>query len=243
MKKSYKFLVIAIIWILFSCYFFSVNRVGAGMAWLLVGIFNLLYSLFVNHVDKKVQEIKKQSDETVSVTDEQEVYEEECGGEKTVLEVIEPANEVHTIYDEYIGYGYDVDKVFKPAKSHAGEVALLCTYAPGKEYGTEGDFPYIAVQDCDEVYCAIEEYKESQNFEGAISIEPQNGLFMFRAKREYYGNIMYFYGFEFDDDEYWNKAGLCLVYSKAYVGSESEETLINILDVAAQTFRNGFIQE
>ncbi|MBQ3027960.1 MAG: hypothetical protein IJD26_02695, partial [Lachnospiraceae bacterium] len=59
----------------------------------------------------------------------------------------------------------------------------------------------------------------------------------------YYGDIMYFYGFEFETDEYWNKAGLCLVYPKAYVGSKAEETLINILDAAAKTFRNGFMQE
>lgn len=227
----------------YRSYFFSVNRIGVGMAWLLVGIVNLLYSFFVSYVDKKVQEIKRQSDETVSVTDEQEVYEQECGGKRTVPEIIEPVNEVHTVYDEYIGYGYDVDKAFKPAKSHAGEVELLCTYAPEKEYGTEGDFPYIAVQDCDEVYCAIEEYKENRTFKDAICIEPQEGMFLFRAKREYYGDIMYFYGFEFETDEYWNKAGLCLVYPKAYVGSKAEETLINILDAAAKSFRNGFMQE
>lgn len=82
---------------------------------------------------------------------------------------------MHSIFDEYIGYGYVIAKVFKPAKSHAGEVELLCTYAPDTEYGEEG--------------------------------------------------------------EYWTKAGLCLVYEKAYVGTESEKKMMNILDEAARSFK------
>ena len=31
-----------------------------------------------------------------------------------------------------------LDKSFKAAKSHAGEVELLCTFAPNDEYGHEG---------------------------------------------------------------------------------------------------------
>ena len=103
---------------------------------------------------------------------------------------------MHTIYDEYIGYGYVVNQAFKPVKSHAAEVELLCTYAPNNECGEEGNIPYIAVQTDDEVY---------------------------------------FYGFELEGEEYWDKAGLCLVYSKEYIGTE-EEKLMNILDEVAKSF-------
>lgn len=205
MKKDDKFLFIAIVWIVIAGYFFSINKVGVGIPWLLIGIINLVYFLWKHKVNKQGKEV-----------------------------VIEPANEVHAICDEYIGYGYDVDEAFKPAKSHAGEVELLCTYAPDEEYGEEGATPYIAVQEDDKAYCAVEEYKESKTFDGAISIEPQEGLFLFRAKREYYGDIMYFYGFELGESEYWDKAGLCLVYAKEYVGTDSEERLQHILDEAAK---------
>ena len=59
---------------------------------------------------------------------------------------------------------------------------------------------------------------------------------MFRAKRDYYGDMMYFYGFELEGEEYWDKAGLCLVYPKEYVGTKEEEKIMQILDEAAKSF-------
>ena len=88
------------------------------------------------------------------------------------MEVIQLSDETHTIFHEYTGYGYDVNKAFKPAKSHAMEAELLCTYAPKDEYGTEGNIPYIAIQIDDEVYYVIEEYQENGTIEDAICIEP-----------------------------------------------------------------------
>lgn len=87
------------------------------------------------------------------------------------------------------------------------------------------------------MYCAIEDYKESKTFDGAISIESLDGLFMFKAKRDYYGDIMYFYGFELEGEGYWEGAGLCLVYPKEYVGTENEAKLMNVLDEAAKSFK------
>ncbi|MBP3351184.1 MAG: hypothetical protein J6L65_02135 [Lachnospiraceae bacterium] len=233
MKKDNKFLFIAILWIAIAFYFFSINKVGVGIPWLLIGVINLGHFLRKHKMNKQAQEVYKHLEETVN----RESFQKSDREHKTITTVIEPTNEVHTICDEYIGYEYDVDKAFKPAKSHAGEVELLCTYAPDEEYGEEGATPYIAVQEDDKVYCAVEEYKDSKTFEGAISIEPQDGLFLFRAKREYYGDIMYFYGFELGEGDYWDMAGLCLVYAKEYVGTESEEKLLHILDEAAKSFK------
>lgn len=145
-------------------------------------------------------------------------------------------NVKHSIGDEYIGFSYEVDKSFKPAKSHAGEVELLATYAPYDEYGSEGSIPYIAVQEDDDVYCAVEEFKERGTFEGAVEIVPLSGRFLFKAKKEYYNYMMYFYGFE-QEDGYWSQAGLCLVYSKEYIATDDEKKLMRILDEAAESFR------
>ena len=87
------------------------------------------------------------------------------------------------------------------------------------------------------MYCAVEEYKAGKTFDGAISIEPQEGMFLFKAKRAYYDDRMYFYGFELENEEYWDKAGLCLVYPKEYIGTEDEEKLMQILDEAARSFK------
>ena len=239
MKKLNKFIIIGVCWILISFYFFSVNKIGVGMAWFVVGVINLVHFFRRYRLAKKASVIAKYLEETVRTKDDEDV----CEQSKTMLATIEPANEVHTIYDEYTGYGYMVDKAFKPAKSHAGEVELLCTYAPVEEYGKEGILPCIAVIDCDEVYCAVEEYIENKTFEGAISIEPQEGMFLFRAKREYYGDIMYFYGFELEEEEYWDKTGLCLVYPKEYVGTAEEQKLMHILDEAAKTFGKERVQD
>ena len=87
-------------------------------------------------------------------------------------------------------YSFMLDNAFKWAKSHAGEVEMLYTYAPDEEFGDEGARPYIAIQEDDAVFCAIDEFKETGTFEGAMELEVLSGKFLFRAKREYYGDIM-----------------------------------------------------
>ncbi|MCH5203364.1 MAG: hypothetical protein J1F03_01385 [Oscillospiraceae bacterium] len=141
----------------------------------------------------------------------------------------------HIIGDEYIGLEYEVDCSFKAAKSHS-EIELLCTYAPNDEYGHEGDIPYIAVQDDDTVFCAIDEYKESGSFEGAKELCPLSGKFLFKAKCGYYKYMMYFYAFERESDLF-SQAGLCLVYPADYLGTQDEARLMRVLDDAAESFR------
>ena len=149
---------------------------------------------------------------------------------------IKLAFHVHTISDQYIGYAYDVNKSFKPAKSHAGEVELLCTYAPDEDYGSEGNIPYIAVQEDDDVFCAIDEFKENGKIDNAMEITPLIDQFLFKAKMEYYGDIMYFYAFV-QETGFWQQAGLCLVYPTEYSGTEDEISLMKVLDAAAKSFR------
>lgn len=232
MKKINGRLVIAIVWILVASLFFYMNKIGVGLCWLLVGIINLISVIKTHQMNKKIRAISKHLEETVNVR----LEEDEGNPHKAVIETIKLSKEKHVISDECIGYEYVINKAFKPVKSHSAEVELMCTYTSKDEYGEEGNIPYVAVQIDDMVYCAVEEYKERKTFEGALSIEPLEGKFMFKAKREYYGDVMYFYGFELEGEEYWDKAGLCLVYSKEYIGKEEEEKLMHILDEAAKSF-------
>ncbi len=124
---------------------------------------------------------------------------------------------------------------FKEAKSHAGEVPMIYTYAPDSEYGEEGNMPCVTVQMDDEVYCAVEEFKEKGTFDGAIELIPLDGRFFFKAKREYYGDMMYFYGID-RCDGFWENNGLCMTYPKSYVGTENEVKLMNVLDEVARTY-------
>ncbi len=163
--------------------------------------------------------------------------------EEHKLEDIVLAPSSHTVEDEMyededVKYriSFQVNDVFKEAKSHAGEVDMLSTYAPEDEYGTEGAVPYLAVQMDDEVYCAVEEFKENGTFTGAMEITPLSGNFYFKGKMEYYGDIMYFYGMDRFGGS-WENNGLCLVYPKGYAGTENEQKLMRVLDEAAESYR------
>ncbi len=113
---------------------------------------------------------------------------------------------------------------------------MLSTYAPDAEYGTEGAVPYIAIQMDEDVYCAVEEFKERGTFTGAVEVTKLSGQFYFKARMEYYGDMMYFYGLD-RCNGFWENNGLCLVYPKAYVGTENETKLMHVLDEAAESYR------
>lgn len=137
--------------------------------------------------------------------------------------------------DSVYAVSFKINDSFKEANSHAGEVIMLNTYAPNEEYGDEGEKPYVAIQVDDSVYEPVEEFKKTGTFKGAIEITPLSGKFYFKAKKEYYGDIMYFYGFDRCDGFYENN-GLCMVYPKAYVGTENEVKLMGVLDEVAESY-------
>ncbi len=148
---------------------------------------------------------------------------QEESGSGNMKELIVPAPDSHIVEDviygdetengDYIPYriSFKVNDAFKEAKSHAGEVEMLNTYAPESEYGEEGSYPYLAIQLDDTVYMAVEEFKEKGTFTGAMEITPLSGKFYFKAKVEYYGYIMYFYGLDRCEGS-WENNGLCMVW-------------------------------
>ena len=150
---------------------------------------------------------------------------------------------LHTVADTDSGaddaeyrISFSVDCAFRKAKSHAAEVMMLCTYAPDAEYGTEGDSPYLAVQCDDAVYEAVESYKETGSFDGASELTPLSGQFLFKAKMEYFGEMMYFYALD-RCGGFWENNALCMVYPKEYAGTENEQRLMRVLDAAAASYR------
>lgn len=147
----------------------------------------------------------------------------------------------HTAEECFYGDGeyriaFRVNDSFKPAKSHAGEVEMPHTYAPYDEYGEEGTYPYLAVQCDDAVYGAVEAYKEGGTVPGALELTPMSGTFYFRAKIEYYGSLMYFYGMDLCGETLENQ-GLCMVYPKELAGTETERRLMSVLDEVAESYR------
>lgn len=130
---------------------------------------------------------------------------------------------------------YTINDSFKSAMSHAAEILMLNTYAPGAEYGEEGAELYVACMQDGTVYENVEEYKQTGTFKGAQDLTPLSGKFYFKAKKVYFDKMMYFYGLD-RCDGFWKNSGLCVVYPKSYVGTENEVKLMKVLDEVAASY-------
>ena len=162
---------------------------------------------------------------------------------KESVEEIALASSSHTVEEEHYGdndseyiVSFQINDAFKDAESHVAEVDTLHTYAPSKEYGEEGTYPYLAVHLDNPVYKAVEEFKEKGTFQGAIELTKLSGKFYFKAKMEYCQHMMYFYGLD-RLDGFWENNGLCMVYQKEYVGTENEKKLMSVLDEVAESYK------
>lgn len=145
---------------------------------------------------------------------------------------------------EEIGYGdgdseyetkFFIDKVFEHIDSPAGEIEMLNVYAPNKQNIDEGAKPYIAVFLDNFAYEAVEEYKQSKTVKGAIELTQLNGRFYFKAKKQYYDDMIYFYGFD-RYDGFWQNNALGVVYPKSYVGTIDEMKVMKMLDEVAESY-------
>lgn len=154
--------------------------------------------------------------------------------------ILLPTN--HTVEDEVYGDGsskylisFIVNDAFRHMESHAGEVEMVNVYNPKDDICSEAIIPYIAIHSDDMVYIAVEEFKESGTFEGAITLTRLSGKFHFKVKMEYYEDMMYFYGID-RCDGFWDNNGLCVVYPKVYQGTKNEEILMKLLDEVAESY-------
>lgn len=143
----------------------------------------------------------------------------------------------HVISNPYSGFEYEIDNTFRETQSHAGEVEVISVYAPDREDWSEADIPSVYVLMDDTIYNAIEEYRENKTYSDAISFEPAEGFFLFKAKIKYYDMMMYFYAFEVEKETYTDEHGLCVCYPTEYVGTAEEEKLKSLLDEVAKSFK------
>ena len=155
---------------------------------------------------------------------------------KKEIDPIVLSGTMHTIDDD-IGFAYEIDDTFRQTKSHAMEVEALSVYAYGKEEWTEADNPSVSVLTDDRIVEAIEEYKEKGTVSNVLQYEAADGMFLFRAKMEYYGDRIYYYAFEAEREDAEWQLGLCMMYPKEYEDTENEAILKRVLDEVARTFR------
>ena len=133
---------------------------------------------------------------------------------------------------------FQIDNSFCEFKSTEWAEMLLHLYAPGydtkeKRMAHENSFPRFAMLPCDEeVGKAIREFSSKRKIKGGIELVPLTGIFLFKAKKEYHGNMMFFYAGGIVEN-----VGLCMTYPLSYVGTENEKKLMNILDTAAESYR------
>lgn len=137
--------------------------------------------------------------------------------------------------DEY-KVSFMVNDSFKKLDSGAGEVVMLNVYSPTDDDVEDVTYPYIAIEMGDQIYSAVAEFKEKGTFTGAMDLTPLSDKFYFKAKMEYNGYMMYFYGLD-RCEGFWENNGLCLVYQKQYVGTEDEKTLMKLLDDVAASYK------
>ena len=161
---------------------------------------------------------------------------EQDSNKKAAADRIVLSGVMHTIDDE-MGYAYEIDDTFRQTKSHAAEVETLAVYAFGKEDWTEADQPSVFVLTDDRILEAIEEYKEKGTVSDVLQYEAADGMFLFRAVMEYYGDRICYYAFEMEREEAEWQLGLCMMYPKEYENTENEAVLKRVLDEAAKTFR------
>lgn len=141
--------------------------------------------------------------------------------------------------DQLYKVSFCINDSFYEFDSHAGEVEMSYVYSPDEdsvEQQVDENAPYIAILSDGVVYSAVSEYKTKGSFKGSRELTPLSGRFLFKAKKEYYDQQMYFYGFD-RCDGFWENNGLCLVYPNDLRGTEIEQELMKVLDKAASTYQ------
>lgn len=128
-----------------------------------------------------------------------------------------------------------IDKAFENVDSCACEIEMVYVYAPNKQNIDETAKPYVAIFSENFAYQAVEEYKRGRTVSGATDLTPLNGRFYFKAKKEYHGDMIYFYGLD-RFNGFWQNNALGVVYPKSYVGTIDEMKVMKMLDEVAESY-------
>lgn len=137
---------------------------------------------------------------------------------------------------------FEIPESFVEFDSHAEpEMCHLYMYDDGDDEDIDLNKPVICITPEDYAFKAVESYIKTGTPSGVDWFEPVNcGKMLFKAKKnDYYGQVVYFYGFQRGTVEklgFADYMGLSMVYCRDVVGTPLEEKLIRILDHAAQTY-------
>lgn len=118
----------------------------------------------------------------------------------------------------------------------AAEVSMYCPYAPNGEYGADGDdLLYFAIINDQTIYSAIEEFKNTGKISNAYECMALDGKYLCKAKMNYGDNIVYLYGID-RCGGYWENSALCMVYKKMFLGTETEKTIMKMMDDIVESY-------
>lgn len=150
-----------------------------------------------------------------------------------------PIGNYKTVTDEYSDFkpSFELPVTFGGFDSHAEpEMCYLYMFDDSDETDINLNKPYICITPEDYAYNAVESFLKTGTPSGVGRFEKVNtGKMLFKAKNvNYFGKIAYFYGFVRGESDY---LGLSMVYCRDAVGTPLENKLIEILDHAAQTYK------
>lgn len=142
-------------------------------------------------------------------------------------------------------YGYRDDKDYDISFLLSGDFiefnshceddpAFLYEPQNNEEYTCYQDnHPYICFSANDAVYYAIEAYHKTGTG-GNDFTKIENGTFLFKARTEHFGNVLWMYAFSAQSAR--EGEAICLEYAPDIVGTPLEQKLIAALDEAAMTY-------
>lgn len=143
----------------------------------------------------------------------------------------------HTFFDgdSEIKMTFKLSGDFIEFNSHADPEATY-RYEPDSsadftEYNENS--PYFMLNFENVVYNTVKAYKKNGTA-GTEFRKIENGKMLFRAKIDYFDQVMVMYGF--DRGNSWENNGLCVVYNHDAEGTPLEAKLIAALDEAAMTY-------
>lgn len=126
-----------------------------------------------------------------------------------------------------------INDAFINDNSGAGEVNMYCPYAPNGE--DSQDILYFAIINDQTIYSAVEEFKNTGRISRAYESMPLNGKCFCKAKMNYGDNIVYLYGID-RCGGYWENSALCMVYKKEFFGTETEKTIMKMMDEIVESY-------
>ena len=133
--------------------------------------------------------------------------------------------DIDTAFHRYIGIKSATHYVYSP------------DYDPTKDKGSLKDdmLPAVMILYDEKLERVVNSCIKKGSCKGVTDIVPMNGYFDFKAKMEYKGDLMYFYSVNLCAGEL-SHFLLTVIYPKSYENTENERKLMDLLDMAANTF-------